>query len=60
MPTRRPRLLTGSLGTLGVIVQATLRLWPLPMAERWFTARGDDDAMLALAQRGAVRDKGAA
>ena len=46
-----PRLLTGSLGTLGVIVQATLRLWPLPMAERWFTARGDDDAMLALAQR---------
>lgn len=45
-----PRLLTGSLGTLGVIVQATLRLWPLPMAEQWFTATGDDDRMLALAQ----------
>jgi len=45
-----PRLLTGSLGTLGVIVQATLRLWPLPMAERWFTTRGDADEMLDLAQ----------
>ena len=45
-----PRLLTGSLGTLGVIVQATLRLWPLPMAEQWFTARGDAVEMLDLAQ----------
>ena len=44
-----PRLLTGSLGTLGVIVQATLRLWPLPMAERWFAAHGASDDMLALA-----------
>ena len=46
-----PRLLTGSLGTLGVIVQATLRLWPLPMAETWFGATGDDAAMLALGQQ---------
>ena len=46
-----PRLLTGSLGTLGVIVQATLRLWPLPMAEQWFTARGDDGEMLDVGQR---------
>ena len=45
-----PRLLTGSLGTLGVIVQATLRLWPLPMAEQWFTARGDVGDMLDMAQ----------
>lgn len=45
-----PRLLTGSLGTLGVIVQATLRLWPLPMAEQWFSAQGTTDEMLDLAQ----------
>lgn len=44
-----PRLLVGSLGTLGVIVQATLKLWPLPIAEGWFTARGDTSAMLARA-----------
>lgn len=46
-----PRLVTGSLGTLGVIVQATIRLWPLPMAEQWFIARGDHADMLALAGR---------
>lgn len=46
-----PRLITGSLGTLGVIVQATIRLWPLPMAEQWFSAHGDHAAMLALAER---------
>lgn len=46
-----PRLLTGSLGTLGVIVQATLRLWPLPMAEQWFVARGDDAAMRDMAHQ---------
>lgn len=45
-----PRLLTGSLGTLGVIVQATLRVWPLPMAEQWFAARGDAAEVLDLAQ----------
>ena len=45
-----PRLLAGSLGTLGVIVQATLRLWPLPMAEQWFTARGGADEVLDMAQ----------
>ena len=45
-----PRLLTGSLGTLGVIVQATLRLWPLPMAEQWFTARGEPADMIDMAQ----------
>jgi len=50
-----PRLLTGSLGTLGVIVQATLRLWPLPMAEQWFTAQGDDDQVLAAAGNALAR-----
>lgn len=44
-----PRLMTGSLGTLGVIVQATLKLWPRPMAEQWFTATGETMAMLAAA-----------
>jgi glycolate oxidase FAD binding subunit len=45
-----PRLMTGSLGTLGVIVQATIKLWPLPMAERWFTAQGDTPDMLGMAE----------
>ncbi|MFZ4755664.1 MAG: FAD-binding oxidoreductase [Miltoncostaeaceae bacterium] len=44
-----PRLMVGSLGTLGVIVQATLKLWPDPMASSWFTAEGDTTDMLALA-----------
>lgn len=45
-----PRLITGSLGTLGVIVQATLKLWPEPMAEEWFTAHGDTPEILAMAE----------
>lgn len=44
-----PRLMVGSLGTLGVIVQATIKLWPEPMAQRWFTAEGTTTEMLALA-----------
>jgi len=35
------RLATGSLGTLGVIVQAALKLRPLPQARRLVTAEGD-------------------
>jgi glycolate oxidase FAD binding subunit len=45
-----PRLLTGSLGTLGVVVQATIKLWPLPMAEQWFHATGGTGDILAMAR----------
>lgn len=31
-----PRLVVGSLGTLGVIAQVTLKLWPVPVARGWF------------------------
>jgi glycolate oxidase FAD binding subunit len=33
-----PRLLVGSLGTVGVITQVTLRCQPLPSAARWSTS----------------------
>ena len=33
-----PRLMTGSLGSLGVIVEATIKLWPTPPARGWFRA----------------------
>jgi glycolate oxidase FAD binding subunit len=42
------RLATGSLGTLGVIVQVALKLRPLPQARRMLTIEGDG---LALGQR---------
>lgn len=35
-----PRLLVGSLGTLGVLVQVTLRCRPLPQSSAWFLHRG--------------------
>lgn len=46
-----PRLAVGSLGTLGVIVQATLKLWPIPAARGWFAAEGPLSARLAAAAR---------
>ena len=46
-----PRLAVGSMGTLGVIVQATLKLWPIPEARAWFAARGDLDERLDRAAR---------
>lgn len=46
-----PRLVVGSLGTLGAIVQATLKLWPLPAARAWFGAEGDRAELAGLARR---------
>jgi len=46
-----PRLAVGSLGTLGVILQATLKLWPLPPAQGWFVAEGPLAERVALAGR---------
>ena len=36
-----PRLLVGSLGTIGVLVQVTLRCQPRPASARWLTTGGD-------------------
>lgn len=44
-----PRLAVGALGTLGVIVQATIKLWPLPPARGWFAAGGTLEERLAAA-----------
>ena len=44
-----PRLAVGALGTLGVIVQATIKLWPLPPARGWFAAEGSLEERLAAA-----------
>jgi glycolate oxidase FAD binding subunit len=43
------RLLTGSLGTLGVITQVALKVRPLPEARRTLLAPGDPSAASALA-----------
>ncbi len=45
-----PRLATGSLGSIGVIVQVCLKLWPLPSARGTVTV-SDGDAALADAYR---------
>ncbi len=41
-----PKLFTGSLGTLGVIVSATFRVYPLATASRTVTLRAADPASL--------------
>jgi glycolate oxidase FAD binding subunit len=44
-----PRLAVGARGTLGLIVQVTLKLWPLPPARGWFAAEGPLSARWELA-----------
>src|SRR5262245_31970985 len=44
-----PRLVVGSLGTLGVVAQVTLRTRPVAPASAWFTThRTGDDVLTAL------------
>jgi glycolate oxidase FAD binding subunit len=50
-----PRLMVGADGTLGVIVQATLRLWPAQDESRWFRLDGSIAELSEHADR-AVRD----
>lgn len=45
-----PRLMVGSLGTLGVIVQVTLKLWPQPAAAGWFHFAGPAAERVELAR----------
>lgn len=46
-----PRLMVGSRGTLGVIVQATLKLSPILPARAWFVAEADLAERLSVAER---------
>jgi glycolate dehydrogenase FAD-binding subunit len=46
-----PKLFTGALGTLGVIVAATFRLYPLPAATGTVAVEGDAPTLCALAVR---------
>jgi glycolate oxidase FAD binding subunit len=46
-----PRLVCGSLGTLGVIVQVTLKLWPRPAESGWYCAEATAAEAAALAAR---------
>lgn len=46
-----PKLYTGALGTLGVVVSATFRLYPLPAASRTVTLTAPDPAPLCALAR---------
>ena len=56
-----PKLMTGSLGTLGLLVELILRTNPIPAASRWLAAEGVDPAAAeaALYAPGAVLWDGA-
>ena len=45
-----PRMMTGSLGSLGVIVEATLKLWPKPPARAWYRVDGEGERVIAAAE----------
>lgn len=45
-----PRLMVGAHGTLGVIVQATLKLWPLPERAAWFRREGEPAGLVEAAR----------
>jgi glycolate oxidase FAD binding subunit len=47
-----PKLMTGALGTLGVITQAVFRLHPLPHASRSYTIATEDPQRTLLAIQG--------
>jgi glycolate oxidase FAD binding subunit len=46
-----PRLVVGAHGTLGVIVEVTLKLWPLPSSAAWFSADGPTHQLAALGEQ---------
>jgi glycolate oxidase FAD binding subunit len=46
-----PRLIVGALGTLGVIVEVTVKLWPRPAGAAWFAATGDTERLALLGER---------
>jgi glycolate oxidase FAD binding subunit len=46
-----PRLLVGSLGTLGLLGEVLFRTRPLPQAERWLAGPADPDALRAALYR---------
>jgi glycolate oxidase FAD binding subunit len=46
-----PRLVVGAHGTLGVLVEVTLKLWPLPSSTAWFSAEGPTHHVAAIGEQ---------